>query len=117
MSAVEESDELPPVDELQWAKEIFERLGHLKEELAYTEHSNKARIVLSIAKQAKKLKENILIFVHSIPTLVYLETKLKHKNFNVYVLRGSTHMKERQPLIDMFNRNTRAVFLISSKVW
>ena len=114
----EDDEELPPVDELVWAKAVFEGLGDKLGELMFSEYSNKARIVLSIVSKSVKLKENILIFVHSIPTLQYLETKLKHKftSTKVFVLTGSTPMKERQPMIDQFNRSEKAIFLISCKV-
>jgi SNF2 family DNA or RNA helicase len=72
--------------------------------------------VLDIVKEAVKLNENTLIFVHSIPTLKYLESKLRHKRYKVYVLDGSTPMKERQVSIDWFNKDEGAVYLISPKV-
>jgi superfamily II DNA or RNA helicase len=113
---VDEADELPPVDELLWAKNIFEEMGDKKGELLFTDYSNKAKIALAIVKEAVKMKENILIFVHSIPTLEYIKEKLDRKVSRVYVLTGSTPMKDRQANIDKFNRDTSAVYLISCKV-
>lgn len=112
----EENEELPPVDELVWAKKIFEEMGEKKAELLFTDYSNKAKIALAIVREALKLKENILIFVHSIPTLEYLEDKLRNKGRRVYVLTGSTPMKDRQVSIDKFNRDVSSVYLISCKV-
>ena len=113
---VEETEELPPVDELLWAKNIFEEMGDKKGELLFTDYSNKAKIALAIVKEAVKMKENILIFVHSIPTLEYIKEKVERKVSRVYVLSGSTPMKDRQVDIDRFNKNTSAVYLISCKV-
>jgi len=113
---IDEIDELPPVHYLQWATKIFEALGPKSRELNFTAHSNKSRVVMTIVEEAVKLRENILIFVHSIPTLEYLESKLRHKKYNVYVLTGSTVMKDRQPQIDKFNRDVGAIYLISCKV-
>jgi SNF2 family DNA or RNA helicase len=110
-------DELPSVDELQWAKDIFTEMGDAVNELLFTKFSNKSRVVLNIVKEAVRLRENILIFVHSIPTLEYLLSKLNHKKYKTYVLTGQTQMKERQVEIDRFNRDTGAVYLISCRVW
>ena len=113
-----EEDELPPVDNLQWAKEIFESLPPKEtDELGFTKHSNKARVVLEIVREAVKLGENVLVFVHSILTIDYLKSKLEHKGHKVYVLTGKTPMKDRQPSIDKFNKDRRAVYLISCKVF
>jgi SNF2 family DNA or RNA helicase len=102
---------------LQWAKDIFDSLSEEEfKELAFTKHSNKAKVVIDIVKEAVKLSENVLVFVHSIPTLEYLVAKLRHKKQKVYVLTGSTAMKVRQPLIDKFNKVKGAVFLISCRV-
>lgn len=113
--AADENEELPPVDELQWAKDVFDEMDEIGE-LKFTKFSNKARIVLDVVREAVKLKENILIFVHSIPTLEYLEEKLRHKKYRTYVLTGSTPMRDRQVDIDKFNRIESAVYLISCKV-
>lgn len=115
--ADDDAEELPPFDDLQWAKTIFDQLAPQEtKELSFTKHSNKARVVLEIVREAVKLGENVLVFVHSIPTLDYLESKLKHKGHKVYILTGSTPMKNRQPSIDKFNKERRAVYLISCKV-
>jgi len=112
-----DADELPAFDDLKWAKTIFDELPPQEtKELSFTKHSNKARVVLEIVKEAVKLGENVLVFVHSIPTLNYLESKLVHKGHKVYVLTGSTPMKDRQPSIDRFNRDKMAVYLISCRV-
>lgn len=107
---------LPVIDELQWAKDIFKDLGDEYKRLKYTEYSNKARMVMSIVKEAVKMKENTLIFVHSIPTLDYLREKLDHKGYTIFELTGQTPMKDRQPAIDRFNRLRGAVYLISCRV-
>jgi SNF2 family DNA or RNA helicase len=112
----DETEELPPIDDLEWAKSIFENLGDQQSKTLLSKHSNKVRIVLTIVKEALKLKDNILVFVHSIPTLEYLEEKLVHKNYRVYRLTGQTPVRERQGMIDEFNRTEGAVFLISCKV-
>jgi SNF2 family DNA or RNA helicase len=112
-----DDDELPPVDDLQWAHKIFEsRSEQEQKELSFTAHSNKVRIVLEIVREAVALGENILVFVHSIPTLNYLQSKLDHKGQKTYVLTGQTPMKDRQPSIDKFNKDTKAVYLISCRV-
>jgi SNF2 family DNA or RNA helicase len=113
----EDFEELPSVDELQEAKKIFDSLGPQYKELMFTKWSNKARVVIDIVTEAMTLKENILIFVHSIPTLEYLEKKLIHKKFHVFVLTGSTPVKERQASVDRFNRTRCAIYLISCKVY
>ena len=72
---------------------------------------------MSIVKEAVKCKDSVLIFVHSIPTLEYLEMKLRRKGETVYILTGSTPVRDRQSMIDKFNGDTSAVFLISCKVY
>jgi len=112
-----DDDELPPIDDLQWAYDIFaSRSEQEQKELSFTTHSNKVRIVLDIIREAVALGENILVFVHSIPTLNYLQSKLDHKKQKNYVLTGQTPMKDRQPSIDRFNKDTKAVYLISCRV-
>jgi SNF2 family DNA or RNA helicase len=108
---------LPPPDELRWAKEVFENMPKSEhDKLKFTKFSNKARVVLDIVKGAVRLKENVLVFVHSIPTLEYLREKLDRKNYRTYELTGQTPMATRQPAIDRFNQETGAVYLISCKV-
>jgi len=113
----DDDEELPPVNDLQWAQDIFNSLPPQEnKELSFTKHSNKVRVVLEIVREAVKLRENILVFVHSIPTLIYLQSKLEHKRYKVYVLTGQTPMKDRQPSIDKFNKDTGVVYLISCRV-
>jgi SNF2 family DNA or RNA helicase len=113
----EYTEELPPVDALKWARDIFDGLGDQKREVYLARCSNKTLLVLNIVTEAVKMKENILVFVHSIPILEYLAEALKRKKeSNVYVLTGGTPMKERQAMIDKFNRDHSAIYLISSKV-
>jgi SNF2 family DNA or RNA helicase len=114
--AIDDEDELPAVYELQWAKDIIQGLGDEFKKLKYTEYSNKARVVMSIVKEAVRLRDNTLIFVHSIPTLNYLRDKLDHKHYDVFELTGSTPMKDRQHAIDRFNKKKGAVYLISCRV-
>ena len=114
----DETEELPPVDELHWARTIFDEIKANPEEknkLSFTQHSNKIRMAISIVKESIKLNDNILIFVHSIPTLEFLESKLLHKGHNVFKLTGETIVRGRQDLIDEFNKRQGSVFLISSK--
>jgi len=113
---VEDTEDLPPVRDLQWAKQIFGDMGDEHKRLLFTEYSNKSQLVLSIVNEAMNLQENVLIFIHSIPTLEYLQSKLVHKRHQVYVLTGGTPMKERQHSIDRFNKKRGAVYLISSMV-
>jgi len=113
----DDDEEMPPVNELQWAQDIFDSLSaEESRDLSFTKHSNKTRIVLEIVREAVTLGENILVFVHSIPTLNYLNSKLQHKGYKTYVLTGQTPMKDRQPSIDKFNKDTKAVYLISCRV-
>ena len=110
-------DAIPELQELQFAKDIFADFEkEMPKILKYTEFSNKIKIAMSIVAEAVKNNDNVLIFLHSIPTLEYLEEKLKHKKRKVYVLTGSTIIKERQHDIDRFNRDTQAVYLISCRV-
>ena len=113
----DDDEEMPPVNDLQWAQNIFDSLSPQEnKELSFTKHSNKVRVVLEIVREAVMLGENILVFVHSIPTLNYMQSKLVHKGHKVYVLTGQTPMKDRQPSIDKFNKDTMAVYLISCRV-
>jgi len=90
-------------------------MGDDRTKLMFTEFSNKTRVVISIVEQAVELEENVLVFVHSIPTLEYLANKLKHKKFRVFVLTGSTPMKDRQREIKKFNGLKGAIYLISCR--
>jgi superfamily II DNA or RNA helicase len=110
-------DELPQMDELQWATDIFDEMDAEHNKIMMRpKSSNKARIVIDIATQAKAVNENILVFVHSIPTLEYLEEKLRNKRFDVRVLTGKTKMGDRQANIESFNKSKGAIYLISSRV-
>jgi SNF2 family DNA or RNA helicase len=109
-------EQLPSVDELKWAKDILDSRGDDRPKLKSSEHSNKVCLALNIVREAMKLKDNVLIFFHSIPTLEFVEAKLKRKHYHVYKLTGSTPMAERQGMIDEFNNDTTVIFLISSKV-
>jgi SNF2 family DNA or RNA helicase len=113
---VEDTEEIPPVRELQWANDIFDAMGEERPTLMFTQHGNKSRIVKNIVHEAVKLKDNVLIFVHSIPTLNFLNSVLKHRKHRIYILTGETLMKNRQEDIDRFNKETGAVYLISSRV-
>ena len=109
-----DEETLPPVDQLLWAKDILSGLS--VQELKQAEHSTKFSIVISIVKKSMKLKENVLVFVHSIPSLDHLEGVLNKKGHRVFRLTGSTTPKDRQPMIDEFNKKEGVVFLISPKV-
>jgi len=111
----EDNDELPPVSALQWAVDIFEGMGKDRSKLMFTEFSNKTRVVISIVEQAIELKENVLVFIHSIPTLEYLAEKLRHRKLKVFVLTGATQMKDRQAEIKKFNGMKGAIYLISCR--
>ncbi len=113
----EDTEAIPPVSELQWASDIFANMGEESHTLKYTNHGNKARLVKNIVREAVKLKDNVLIFVHSIPTLEFLHSMLTHKKHRIYTLSGKTKMKDRQDDIDRFNKEIGAVYLISAKVF
>lgn len=113
----EDTEAIPPVSELQWATDIFEDMGEERQTLKYTKYSNKARLVKNIVHEAVKLRDNVLIFVHSIPTLDFLDSMLSHRHHQIYILTGKTKMKDRQNDIDRFNEETGAVYLISAKVF
>jgi SNF2 family DNA or RNA helicase len=104
------------VDELQWARDIFDEMGDERKYLLYLKHSNKAQMVVNIIREAELLGENVLVFFHSIPTLEYIKAKLKNKKYKIYDLTGQTPMRERQDKIDKFNKEKSAIFLISSRV-
>lgn len=112
---LDDTEAIPPVNELQWATDIFENMGNQRKTLKYTDHANKARIVKTIVNEAVKLRDNVLIFVHSIPTLEFLNSMLKHRKHRIYILTGRTKMKDRQDDIDRFNTEIGAVYLISAK--
>ena len=113
----EDTEAIPPVSELQWATDIFANMGEQRQTLKYTNHGNKARLVKHIVHEAVKLRDNVLIFVHSIPTLEFLDSMLRHKKHRIYILSGKTKMKDRQDDIDRFNEEIGAVYLISAKVF
>jgi SNF2 family DNA or RNA helicase len=115
----DEDDELPELDKLKWAKEIFEAMGEEREKLDYTMHSNKARMTLEIIKAAMAQKESVLVFFHSIPSLDYIEAKLRRKRYATHLFRltGETNMKDRQKDVDRFQQSGQAVFLMSTKVF
>jgi len=114
----DENDELPEFNELKWAKDIFEGMGESRKQLDFTEHSNKVVMTLDIVKEAIARGENILIFFHSIPTLDYVEAKLKRRQYanELFRLTGETPMKDRQKDVDRFQKARRAVYLISTRV-
>jgi len=114
----DENDELPEFDKLKWAKEIFEGMGESMKQLDFTEHSNKVVMTLDIVKEAMARGENVLIFFHSIPTLDYVEAKLRRRKYADYSFRltGETPMKDRQRDVDRFQKARRAVYLISTRV-
>ena len=109
-----EEDSLPEVNELQWAKDIFD--AH-KKQLGFTEHSNKVVMAINIVTEAISQGESVLIFFHSIPTLHYVEEKLRRRGCDVNVLEGKTPIKDRQNEVDRFNRTNKAVYLVSTRVF
>ncbi|KAI0165776.1 hypothetical protein GGR57DRAFT_135582 [Xylariaceae sp. FL1272] len=75
----------------------------------------KIPLLLEILTQCQKLREKVLIFSHSKPTLNYLEKILRQRKLSILRLDGETPMGDRQNLVKGFNHEGEDIFLISTR--
>eukprot|EP01119_Soliformovum_irregulare_P012823 TRINITY_DN3349_c0_g1_i18.p1 TRINITY_DN3349_c0_g1~~TRINITY_DN3349_c0_g1_i18.p1 ORF type:complete len:923 (-),score=326.02 TRINITY_DN3349_c0_g1_i18:659-3427(-) len=80
-------------------------------------HSGKVQVLLTLLREAKKIGDRSLIFSKSIPTLNFLESKIKEEGMTSYRLDGSVPVEVRQQRIDKFNspNSTVDVFFLSTR--
>ncbi|KAL2133969.1 hypothetical protein VTI74DRAFT_1325 [Chaetomium olivicolor] len=78
--------------------------------------SNKIRVLLRILAECKKVKDKVLIFSQSIPTLDYIESVLSRQGIASRRLDGRTRVSNRQNMVKDFNADPLLdVYLISTK--
>ncbi|KAI8052430.1 P-loop containing nucleoside triphosphate hydrolase protein [Syncephalis plumigaleata] len=77
-------------------------------------HSTKMMILMSIVTACIAIKDKLLIFSRSIPTLDYIARCLTEFKIEYFRLDGQTKIADRQYMIDAFNGgSTKSVFLVS----
>ena len=82
----------------------------------YIGHSWKVRILIEILREARAMREKVLVFSQSILTLDYLQDVLRKENIESTRLDGKTPMKLRQGCVHDFNNNQSVTaFFISTK--
>ncbi|MGX6971024.1 DEAD/DEAH box helicase [Vagococcus bubulae] len=81
----------------------------------YTGGSGKMDQALDLIEQAKSNGRRVLLFSQFTGMLSILEDELAKRDVGTFYLRGSTPVKERQELVERFNRGEKDVFLISLK--
>jgi SNF2 family DNA or RNA helicase len=78
-------------------------------------HSYRSLLTARIVKESMRIKEKVLIFSHSIPTLDYLERMLKDLECTYVRIDGKTSMPTRQGMVKEFNNQQDVeVMLIST---
>ncbi|KAF5498739.1 Protein CHROMATIN REMODELING 20 [Colletotrichum fructicola] len=74
----------------------------------------KTRLLVAILAESEKVKDKVLVFTSSIPTMDYLENLLRQQKRKVARLDGSTPINLRQQHIKNFNSGDTQVYLIST---
>jgi hypothetical protein len=77
--------------------------------------STKVELLIMILDHARAMKDKVLVFTHSIPTLDYLSELCRKQKRQFSRLDGKTPIKKRQDQIKRFNMNETEVYLISTK--
>ncbi|KAK6505863.1 hypothetical protein TWF481_007753 [Arthrobotrys musiformis] len=79
-------------------------------------HSNRMTCLFQILQVAEDIREKILVFSSSIPTLDYIAAQLKTKSIGYYRIDGSTKPIDRQKFIAEFDsKGGENVMLISTR--
>ncbi|ROT38793.1 hypothetical protein SODALDRAFT_333416 [Sodiomyces alkalinus F11] len=74
----------------------------------------KVKMLVTILDQCRRMKEKVLIFSQSIPTLDYLDNLFRQQKRLFSRLTGDTNSSLRQRLVREFNEGDREIFLIST---
>ncbi|KAG0090925.1 hypothetical protein BGZ92_001897 [Podila epicladia] len=78
-------------------------------------NSFKMKILLDILVECKRIKEKVLVFSRSIPTLDFVEHLLENMgSFRYLRMDGQTAVSDRQGMINHFNAKEYDLFLVSS---
>lgn len=93
--------------------QVFEK----EEDINDPTHSARTDILLRLVDACLRIKDKVLIFSHSIPTLDYLENLLRNENHELCRLDGATKMATRQDTTKLFNQENGRfnIFLISTR--
>ncbi|RDL40634.1 uncharacterized protein BP5553_00613 [Venustampulla echinocandica] len=93
-------------------KILFDAVG--KENMKSRDLSNKIKILFQILDAAKAVKDKVLVFSQSIPTLDFIENLCKSDGRKYARLDGKTAMSKRQSQTKTFNRGDCELYLIST---
>lgn len=77
--------------------------------------STKVELLIQILDHARALKDKVLVFSQSIPTIDYLEKLFKIQNRRFSRLDGKTPVPKRQEQVKNFNENKTELYLISTR--
>ncbi|EFY93369.1 SNF2 family helicase/ATPase [Metarhizium acridum CQMa 102] len=77
--------------------------------------STKIELLIQILDDAKRSKDKVLVFSHSIPTLNYLSKLFQEQKRCFSRLDGGTPIAKRQDEIKKFNANQTELYLISTR--
>ncbi|KXH61482.1 SNF2 super family protein [Colletotrichum salicis] len=74
----------------------------------------KVQLLVAILDQCEKMREKVLVFSQSIPTLDYLDNLFRQQRRKYSRLDGSTPIHKRQQQVKNFNSGENHVYLIST---
>ncbi|KAF9191257.1 hypothetical protein BGZ51_007577 [Haplosporangium sp. Z 767] len=93
-----------------WSSDIID-----KESVSEIRHSHKFMILMDILHECRAIKEKVLVFSRSIPTIDFIEYATNKEGFRSMKLDGSTPIGDRQDMINEFNNTENYdFFLVSS---
>lgn len=81
----------------------------------YKEESSKMEELIKVIKESTENGHKILLFTSFKTALMKVKDKLDDENISNYVITGDTKAKQRQELVDAFNKDDTKVFLIMLK--
>ncbi|KAJ2826031.1 hypothetical protein FBU31_003550 [Coemansia sp. 'formosensis'] len=93
---------------IDWCKDIFASYAEPDQNLCLPSHCLKVVLMLDIIQFSIGQGKHVLVFMHSIPTLDYLQQAIKASSVlansgSLLHIDGSTNITYRQDLIDSFN--------------
>jgi superfamily II DNA or RNA helicase len=78
------------------------------------EFSHKVELLTAILDECKRMKDKVLVFSQSLPTIDYLMGLYNRQGRRISRLDGSTPISKRQDMIKDFNTGQEEVYLIST---
>lgn len=102
------------ISQAGWGQNMMKHLDSI-EDLMSPSLSNKVQILVRILDESRAVKDKVLVFSQSIPTLDYFERLCRATGRKFFRLDGKTKMNERQGMTKEFNEGVVDIFIISTK--